>query len=312
MVRKIIVVALVAGFLIYGCTTTPVSNRSALILIPFSQEVSLGRQAFADILKKEKLSDNKRLKQIIQRVGRRLARETSMADLDWEFKLIDSDQMNAFALPGGKVGVYEGILKVCANEAGLAAVLGHEIAHAVARHGAQRMSQQLLLTGALMATSISLSDNKDRRMILAALGVGTAVGVVLPFSRANESEADEIGLIYMARAGYDPREAVRFWQRFSDMKKGKQPPEFLSTHPADERRVAEIKKLLPKAMKIYNANPRKHALGESFLLILNEPKLSKKKKKKKTGKRHTAPTPPLKQGTSERKPSGGVPPQPDR
>jgi len=312
MVRKILTGILVLVFLIYGCTTTPVSNRPALILIPFSQEVSLGRQAFADILKREKLSDNQRLKEIIERVGRRLARETSMADLDWEFQLIASDQMNAFALPGGKVGVYEGILKVCANEAGLAAVLGHEIAHAIARHGGQRMSQQILLTGALAATSISLSNHKNRKMILGALGVGTTVGVALPFSRANETEADEIGVIYMARAGYDPREAVRFWQRFSNMKEGKKPPEFLSTHPADQRRVNDIQKLLPEAMKIYNAHPNKHGLGESFLLVLNEPILSKQKKQT-TGDARTSPKPVLPpSGTTDRMPSSGVPPRPER
>ncbi len=303
MVRNILLIILAVVFFIYGCTTTPVSNRPALILIPFSQEVSLGRQAFTEILKKEKVSDNQRLAEIIERVGRRLARETSMADLDWEFKLIASQQMNAFALPGGKVGVYEGILKVCANEAGLAAVLGHEIAHAIARHGGQRMSQQILLTGALAATSITLSNHKNKNLILGALGVGTTVGVALPFSRANETEADEIGVIYMARAGYDPREAMRFWQRFSSMKGGKKPPEFLSTHPADETRVDDIKKLLPEAMKVYNAHPNKHGLGESFLLILNEPILEKQKKEK-MGDAQTSPKPVLPpMDTNERTPN---------
>ncbi|CAI2719052.1 M48 family metallopeptidase [Nitrospina watsonii] len=273
MLKKYLAATLALCALVYGCVTTPVSENSALILIPFSQEVSLGQQAFQEISAKETLSTNLRLQQVIERVGRRLVIETSMADLDWEFKLFASKQMNAFALPGGKVGVYEGILPVCSNEAGLAAVLGHEIAHAVARHGAQRMSQQLLITGALAASSIRLSDHKNRGLILGALGVGAQYGVTLPFGRGNESEADEIGVIYMARAGYDPREAVRFWQRFSSMKQGAQPPEFLSTHPADERRIRDIETLLPEAMRIYNAHPNKQGLGESFLYILNEERL---------------------------------------
>ncbi len=274
MLKKWFAAIFVLCALVYGCITTPVSEKSALILIPFSQEVSLGEQAFGEILQKETLSTNARLQTVIERVGRRLVIETSMADLDWEFKLFASNQMNAFALPGGKVGVYEGILPVCSNEAGLAAVLGHEIAHAVARHGAQRMSQQLLITGALAASSVTLSDNKNRGMILGALGVGAQYGVTLPFSRGNETEADEIGVIYMAKAGYDPREAMRFWQRFSSMKGGGQPPEFLSTHPADERRVNDIEQLLPEAMRIYNAHPNKQGLGESFLYIMNEERLN--------------------------------------
>jgi len=266
-------IALLVCVFVYACATTPVSEKKALILIPFAQEVSLGEQAFEEILQKETLSTNRRLSAMVEKVGRRIARETSMADLDWEFKLFESQQMNAFALPGGKVGVYTGILPVCANEAGLAAVLGHEIAHAVARHGAQRMSQQILVTGALAATSVSLANSKDRRLILGALGVGTLYGISLPFSRSNESEADEIGVVYMARAGYDPQEAVRFWQRFSNMKQGAQPPEFLSTHPADERRIRDIEKLLPNAMKVYRTHPDPQGLGESFLYALNEDRL---------------------------------------
>lgn len=272
MLKNGLIALLVCG-LVYACATTPVSEKQALILVPFAQEVSLGEQAFEEILQKEALSTNRKLSAMVEKVGRRIARETSMADLDWEFKLFESQQMNAFALPGGKVGVYTGILQVCANEAGLAAVLGHEIAHAVARHGAQRMSQQILVTGALAATSVSLANNKDRRLILGALGVGTLYGVSLPFSRSNESEADEIGVVYMARAGYDPQEAMRFWQRFSNMKQGAQTPEFLSTHPADERRIHDIEKLLPNAMKVYRTHPNPHGLGESFLYALNEERL---------------------------------------
>jgi predicted Zn-dependent protease len=170
------------------------------------------------------------------------------------------------------VAIYTGILPVCANEAGLAAVMGHEIAHAIARHGAQRMSQSLVLTGLLAGASIGLSGHENQKEIMAALGLGTAVGITLPFSRSNESEADEIGLTLMARAGYDPQEAERFWGRFNKMKGGSSPPEILSTHPTDATRIEDIRRLLPKANRTYRANPLKHGLGQSFLYILSRRK----------------------------------------
>jgi predicted Zn-dependent protease len=210
---------------------------------------------------------------LVERVGQQLAAVSPMPHLKWEFTLIESSQKNAFALPGGKVAIYTGILPICANEAGLAAVMGHEIAHAIARHGAQRMSQSLILTELLATTSSSLSDHKNQKEIMAALGVGTAVGLTLPFSRSNESEADEIGLTLMAKAGYDPREAERFWSRFNKMKQGSSPPEVLSTHPADTARIEDIRRLLPKANQIYKANPLKHGLGQSFLYILSRRKM---------------------------------------
>lgn len=262
--------------LFLGCVTTPLTERRSLVLIPFDKELALGEKTYQDILKKEKLSLDGQLITIVERVGRQLAAVSPMPQLKWEFKLIESPQKNAFALPGGKVAIYTGILPVCANEAGLAAVMGHEIAHAVARHGAQRMSQSLILTGLLAATSISLSDNKNQKEIMGALGVGTTVGLTLPFSRSNESEADEIGLALMAKAGYDPREAERFWGRFNKIKQGASPPEILSTHPADTTRIEDIHRLLPKANQTYRANPLKHGLGQSFLYILSRRKMNNK------------------------------------
>lgn len=259
--------------LFWGCVTTPVTERRSLVLIPFDQEVALGEEAYREILKKEKKSHDGQLIEIVERVGRQLAAVSPMPNLKWEFTLIESEQKNAFALPGGKVAIYTGILPVCANEAGLAAVMGHEIAHAIARHGAQRMSQSLILSGLMAATSSSLSDNKHQKEIMAALGVGTAVGLTLPFSRSNESEADEIGLTLMAKAGYDPREAERFWTRFSKMKQGSSPPEILSTHPADTTRIEDIRRLLPKANQTYRVNPLQHGLGQSFLYILSQRKM---------------------------------------
>ncbi len=262
-IRRFMVLAAVVLF-ISSCATTPVSEKKALILIPFEQEKELGSKAYADILKEEKLSSNDRLTAIVDRVGMRVAAVSDMPHLDWEFKLIESEEKNAFALPGGKVAFYEGILEVCDNEAGLAAVMGHEIAHAIARHGAQRITQELILTGLMTAAAVRLADDRNSDFILAALGVGATVGVRLPFSRVNESEADEIGLIYMARAGYDPREAVGLWQRFSEEAKG-EPPEFLSTHPSHKSRIEELGALMPRALAEYELAPVKYGKGETLM-----------------------------------------------
>jgi metalloendopeptidase OMA1, mitochondrial len=248
-----------------ACVTTPESGKQAFIITSLSQEATLGKQAFGEILQKEKESQDARLVGITKRVGERLAANTTMPDLDWEFKLFESDQMNAFALPGGKTAAYTGLLKVCENEAALAAVMGHEIAHVTARHGAQRMSQQIVVSTAMSAASISLANKDSRAMILGALGLGVQYGIQLPFSRDNEAEADQIGLIYMARAGYDPNEAVRFWTRFSQMKQGGQPPELLSTHPADATRIANLKRFLPRALAEYKNAKNQYGLGDSFV-----------------------------------------------
>ena len=251
---------------ITACATTPVSERQALILIPESQEITFGKQAYQQALKDQKESDNTHLKQVLQRVGTRIAEVSDMPKLDWEFKLIESDEKNAFALPGGKVAVYTGMLRICKNEAGLATVLSHEIAHVIARHGAQRMSQQLLISGAMIGASISLRNNTQRRIIMSALGLGVLYGITLPFSRGDEGEADQIGLIYMAKAGYSPEEAIQFWQRFSNVKKGNEPPEWASTHPADKTRIAGLKSHLSLAKYKYQNSKLKHGLGETFNL----------------------------------------------
>jgi predicted Zn-dependent protease len=264
MKTKILVPIFVLLALVAACVTTPESGKQAFIITSLSQEATLGKQAFGEILQKEKESTDARLVGITERVGRRLAATTTMPDLEWEFKLFESEQMNAFALPGGKTAAYTGLLKVCENEAALAAVMGHEIAHVTARHGAQRMSQQIVVSTAMSAASISLANKDSRALILGALGLGVQYGIQLPFSRSNEAEADQIGLAYMAKAGYDPREAVRFWTRFSQMKQGAQPPELLSTHPADATRIANLNRLLPRALAQYNASKTKYGLGETF------------------------------------------------
>ena len=254
-----------------ACATTPVSNRSALILIPQSQEISLGKQSYEQILKKEKESEDANLTQIVSRVGLRIVAVSDMPKLDWEFKLIESDTKNAFALPGGKVAIYTGLLSVAKNEAGLATIMSHEIAHVIARHGAQRMTQQMLLQGAMLGAGLSMKNNTQRNIILSALGVGVLYGFTLPFSRSHESEADQIGLLYMARAGYDPNEALQFWQRFSKVKDGKAPPEWASTHPADTTRMQGLRKYFSRAKYDYQNVIVKHGLGQTFSLPQPEP-----------------------------------------
>ncbi|SVD32768.1 uncharacterized protein METZ01_LOCUS385622, partial [marine metagenome] len=190
------------------------------------------------------------------RVGSRVAEVADLPNVNWEFILFQSSEPNAFCLPGGKVGIYSGMLPISKNDAGLATVIAHEIAHAVAHHGAERMSEQLLMEGIAVALLSSLTEmnDKTRLILFTAYGLGTTFGRVLPHSRLQESEADNIGLIYMARAGYDPEQAIKFWKRFSEYKHkkgGARPPAFLSTHPLDEQRIENLKRLMPKAKLQY-------------------------------------------------------------
>ena len=225
----------------------------------------MGLEAFKEIKSKEKISKDARLNAILQRVGRRIAAQAPVKDYKWEFVLIESKEMNAFCLPGGKVAFYTGILPVLENEAGMAIVMGHEIAHAVLRHGAQRVSQAMALQGGLAVLDATVLQNKQSRgLVLAGLGLGAQVGVMLPFSRAHESESDEVGIRYAAAAGYDPAEGPRFWTRFAKAtQSGGAPPTFLSTHPSSASRIEHLKKLQREAAGLYEASAR-HGLGESF------------------------------------------------
>ena len=267
--------------IISACITTPISNKSAFIMIPIRQEIALGKQAYNQILDNEEDSGDRRTTALVKQVGLRLAKVSAMPNLDWEFHLIKSKQQNAFALPGGKVAVYTGLLPVAMNEAGLATVMSHEIAHVIARHGAQRMTRQLILSAGLMATSISLNNSKQKRLVMAALGVGIVYGLTLPFSRTNETEADQIGLTYMARAGYDPNEAVRFWRRFAEVKGNQKVPEFLSTHPTDKARIRLINRYLTRARIDYNTLKVRHGLGKT--IRFKETKSNRNKKESKSG-----------------------------
>ncbi len=252
------------GCLLAACATVPLTDRRSLHIVPDSELLSLSVDQYTKTLKESKLSNDPEKVQMVKRVGERIAEatadllkekglESEIQNYHWEFNLIDDPKVvNAWCMPGGKVAVYTGILPVAGNETGLAVVMGHEIAHAVAKHGNERMSQGLLAQLGGVGLSVALGTNAGltQDIFMQAYGVATQVGVLLPYSRLQESEADHIGLVLMAKAGYDPREAVPFWERMNK-EGGSRPPEFLSTHPAPESRIENIKTLIPEAMRYY-------------------------------------------------------------
>ena len=254
-------------FVLASCRTTPITGRRQMLIVPEAQEVSMGIKAYEETLATESPSMNAAWSEVVQRVGNRIAQVAERPDYEWEFRLVASPEMNAFCLPGGKVAIYEGILPICENEAGLAVVMSHEIAHALARHGGERMSQQYVVTGLGKAIDMATMNRTEitRDRIAKAFGIASQYGFVLPYSRKHESEADHMGVILMARAGYDPREAPLFWERFANAQStGGKPIEFLSTHPADARRAADLRALLPEAMAIYDQAPLKVGFGEAI------------------------------------------------
>lgn len=269
------VAALALCVIVWGCRQVPISGRRQLVpLTPESQEIQLGAQAYQELLTTEPLSENERYIQMIQRVGQRIAAVAGRDDYDWEFKVIASPTQNAFCLPGGKVAFYEGIIPVCESEAGVAVVMSHEIAHALARHGGERMAhaqaKSLGERGVELAGRWFFEDGyeKNREIIQTAYGLGTQYGAILPYSRKHESEADEIGILLMARAGYDPSEAPRFWERFAAAKgAGAAQPEWMSTHPSDTRRAGDLRAALPEALQIYNAAGQQYGLGERIVTV---------------------------------------------
>lgn len=229
-----------------GCGSVPYSERSQLRLVPESQAQIMGVQAYAEILKGKSIEVGTARAAMIERVGRRLA-AVSGKNYAWEFKLVQEDQtVNAFCLPGGKIAVYTGILPYTQNEDGLAAVMGHEIGHALARHGAERVSHQIASQSALSIIEAGLGQTSPliQRPVMAALGLGTEVGIMLPYSRLHEHEADSIGLRLMVRAGFNPHEAVRLWERMANIP-GERPPALLSTHPEPRERSARIASQIP-------------------------------------------------------------------
>ncbi|MFQ5596835.1 MAG: M48 family metallopeptidase [Nitrospiria bacterium] len=239
-------------FWLLSCKSVPITGRQQFLIISESEEIALGSTAYRQTLEKEKISSDTAKVALIKKVGSRIAAVSGRPDFEWEFNLIEKDIPNAFALPGGKVAIYTGILKYTQNETGLAVVMGHEVAHALAHHGAERMSTGMLTQIGAKGIGLLLGkgDPQTTQAVEQAFGIGSQVGIMLPFSRSHESEADEIGLHLMAEAGYDPREAVAFWRRMSQGG-GKKPPEFLSTHPSGNTRVKKLNALLPTVLPIF-------------------------------------------------------------
>ena len=250
--------------LLTACTTVPVTGRSQLNLIPGSSMLSMSAQQYGTFLKENKLSQDQQQVATVKRVGARIqgaveryftssGLQDYLKKYNWEFNLVEDKQVNAWCMPGGKVVVYTGIMPVARDDAGLAVVMGHEIAHAIAEHGNERMSQGLLaqLGGTALSTALATQPDATRQLWMSVYGVGAQYGALMPYGRMQESEADHLGLVFMTMAGYDPNAAVGFWERMAAQKGGKSPPEFLSTHPADATRIANIKRLIPEVLAKY-------------------------------------------------------------
>jgi len=262
------VLAITFLYLISSCNTVPLTGRKQINLIPGSQINTMSYDSYSQVLKDSKISTNREWTNWVKTVGtdiqtaveNYMRKENSTELLDgykWEFNLLEDDKMvNAWCMPGGKVAFYTGIMPICQDKAGVAVVMGHEVAHAVARHGNERMSQGLVqqLGGVALAVALREKPAETQALFMGAYGVATTLGGILPFSRLHESEADQLGLTFMAMAGYDPREAPEFWKRMSAKGGGNQPPEFLSTHPSHSTRIKNLNKWMPEALRYYNKN----------------------------------------------------------
>ena len=259
--KKIIYFIVLLG--VVACSTVPLTNRTQITAIPSSQMLSLSSSSYNDVLSQSEISSNATYRNSVERVGQNIAsavesylknigREELLQGYAWEFNVIKSEQLNAWCMPGGKIAFYEGIMPVCENDNGIAVVMAHEIAHAVAKHNNERMTQQLGLQmgGLALTEALSEKESKTKEIALAVFGVGTQVGIILPYSRSFENEADEMGLYFMAMAGYDPRQAPDFWERMLQAG-GSNVPEFLSTHPNPENRIDHLRQIMPKALEFY-------------------------------------------------------------
>jgi len=261
--KKLLILFLVSASL-WSCTKVPLTGRRQMSLLPESELTAMSLVEYQSFLSQSNVINSGSEVEMVNRVGdavaasvEKILKEEGYQDLlenfNWEFNLVDSPEPNAWCMPGGKVVVYTGILPYTKDENGLAVVMGHEVAHAVAKHGNERMSQQLLATTGFSALDIALMNkpNETRELLMAAVGVGYQTGIMLPFSRSQESESDRLGLIFMADAGYDPALASNFWKRMST--NGSEIPEFLSTHPSHDTRISDIEnEYLPEALKYYN------------------------------------------------------------
>jgi len=262
---KIFIPVIVFSFIGISCSTVAITGRKQLNIIPDTEMLSMSFQQYDEFIRTNKISADVNNTNMVKRIGfnvqnavQRYFAENNMADrlngYNWEFNLVENPDVNAWCMPGGKVVVYTGILPLTQDEAGLAVVMGHEVAHAIAEHGGERMSQILLtqLGGIALSEALGSQPQQTRDLWLGVYGLGAQVGILLPYSRTHESEADRLGLVFMAMAGYDPNVAVGFWERMAAQKQGQAPPEFLSTHPSDRTRIEDIKKNLPEAMKYFN------------------------------------------------------------
>lgn len=262
---KNLLTSLILISFLFGCSSVPITGRKQLSLVSDSQVLSLSLQQYSEYINTAKKSTDKTKTAMVTRVGQNIANavisymkannaESLLDGYAWEFNLIDDNQVNAFCMPGGKIVVYTGILPYTQDEAGLAVVMGHEVAHAIAKHSNERMSQQVLAQYGSTAVDMILDDKPQAKAIgQAVYGLGAQYGVMLPFSRKQELEADHLGLIFMAMAGYNPEVAPAFWQRMSQQ--GSSTPEFMSTHPSDNTRITKIQGLLPEVMKYYTGKP---------------------------------------------------------
>ncbi|MDO9111518.1 MAG: M48 family metallopeptidase [Desulfatirhabdiaceae bacterium] len=257
-------IALLMLGVLASCTTVPITGRTQLNMVSDPAILSMSLQQYSDFLKTHKISTDAEQTAKIRQVGRRIQKGVEMyfaesgmlSELDgykWEFNLVEGEEINAFCMPGGKVVVYTGLLSIAGGDDGLAVVMGHEIAHAVAKHGNERMSQALAMQmgGVALGVAMSNESSQSRQLWTMVYGLGASVGYMLPFSRLHEKEADHLGLIFMALAGYDPHTAIDFWQRMSVKQGGKKPPELLSTHPSDQTRIEAIRAFIPEAMTYY-------------------------------------------------------------
>lgn len=249
---------LIAGLLVSGCKRHPITGKRQVNAVPDNVMNNLGKTSYQETLAASNVAAKGPNVNVLDRVGKRISQAANEPKFDWQYNLIAEDTVNAWCMPGGYIGFYTGILPFLENEAGMAFVMGHEVGHATARHSGQRLTQQLGVAGALTLVQAFLSNSEkvsaqNKELLYGALGLGAEVGVILPFSRAHESEADLIGLMYMSDAGYPPEQAIPVWERM-DSGAGSRPPEFLSTHPAPKTRIKNIREWLPRARKRYNRN----------------------------------------------------------
>ena len=264
MIRNALLFIIGGIVLLYACATVPVTGRSQLSLISNAEIIPMANQQYREVIRTGPLSSNAEQAAMIRRTGLNIQKaveqymaekglSSQLAGFEWEFNLIDDPKtVNAWCMPGGKVAFYTGILPICQNEEGVAVVMGHEVAHAIANHGRERMSQQMVAQVGVQSLGALMGQNPTmgNELLMQAIGAGTSLGM-LKFSRQHESEADRMGLIFMAMAGYDPNEAPKFWERMSSLSGGQQPPEFLSTHPSHETRVRDLQSWIPEAMQYY-------------------------------------------------------------